>query len=147
MSSIKLSPKHGVNPTLPVCFFCGEDKGEIALLGKIGGRGEDIEAPKRMLMDYEPCDKCKENMAKGITMIGVVATEMEDKRPPIVHSGDTPLYPTGAWVVVTEDFIRRTLDSEELAENIIKARKTVADDAIVRELCRQIEELNRQEEE
>lgn len=46
MSSIKLSPKHGVNPTIPVCFFCGKPKNEIALMGRMGGK-EDIEAPTK----------------------------------------------------------------------------------------------------
>ena len=34
-NDILLSPKYGVNPTMPVCFWCGEDRGEIALLGRI----------------------------------------------------------------------------------------------------------------
>lgn len=46
MSSIKISPKHGVNPTIPVCFFCGKPKNEIALMGRMGGK-EDIEAPTK----------------------------------------------------------------------------------------------------
>lgn len=33
MSGIKLSPKYGVNPTIPVCFWCGKEKNEIALMG------------------------------------------------------------------------------------------------------------------
>lgn len=63
---IKLSEKYGVNPTIPVCFWCGESKNEIALLGRLGDarKGEDIEAPKNMVLDYEPCDKCKEKFTK-----------------------------------------------------------------------------------
>ena len=57
--SIKLSPKYGVNPTIPCCFFCGKEKNEIALLGKVGKRDEDIEAPMHMVIDYEPCDECR----------------------------------------------------------------------------------------
>lgn len=33
MSSVRLHPKYGVNPTIPTCFWCGKDKNEIALLG------------------------------------------------------------------------------------------------------------------
>ena len=33
--SIKISPKHGVNPTIPRCFFCGKEKNMVALLGRI----------------------------------------------------------------------------------------------------------------
>ena len=38
--SIRLSEKHGLNPTLGVCFFCGEETGEIGLLGKLKGDRE-----------------------------------------------------------------------------------------------------------
>ena len=33
--SIKLSPKHGLNPTIATCFYCGKDKNELILAGKI----------------------------------------------------------------------------------------------------------------
>ena len=68
--NIKLSPKHGVNPTISICFYCGAEKNEIALLGKIGGKN-DLEAPRKTVLNYEPCEKCAEIMAKGITLIGV----------------------------------------------------------------------------
>ena len=136
--SIRLSPKHGLNPTLPICFFCGEEKGEIALMGymnpdkKRGKYAEDVEAPKHMILDYEPCDKCKEAMSKGITMIGV-SKSAPDGRPQIAHG----MYPTGAWCVVSEDFIRRTISDSELAEDIIKKGKTIADNEIVMGLINQ----------
>ena len=59
---ILLSPKHGLNPTIPICFWCGEEKNEIALMGRIGDarKGEDFEAPMHAVLDYEPCDKCRE---------------------------------------------------------------------------------------
>ena len=138
--SIRLSKKYGVNPTISVCFFCGEDKNEIALMGKMGGRGEDIEAPHRMVLDYEPCDCCKEKMSGGITMIGVV-TDSPDGRPPITKQNGVELYPSGKWVVVSEDFIRRSLTDSDLAEAIIKVGRTVADDVVVEDLIAQIEEL------
>ena len=64
-AGIKLSPKHGLNPTIPVCFWCGEERNEVALLGHIGdGRKlEEFEAPMHMVIDYEPCEKCRANMA------------------------------------------------------------------------------------
>ena len=48
-NNIKLSEKYGMNPTIPVCFFCQEEKNEIALLGKLKG---DAEAPKIAIIDY-----------------------------------------------------------------------------------------------
>ena len=97
MSSIKLSPKHGLNPCMPVCFFCGETKNEIALLGHIGDgrKNEDFEAPMKAILDYEPCDECKKKFAEGVLLIEVteVPTRIE---MPIAENA----YPTGRYVVV-----------------------------------------------
>lgn len=78
MSGIKLSEKYGVNPTIPVCFFCGEEKNEVALLGKITDKQtkEEIEAPMRTVIDYEPCDKCKEQWSKGVAIIEVTKNDL-----------------------------------------------------------------------
>lgn len=109
-NSIKLSPKHGVNPTIPVCFFCGEEKNEIALLGRIGDgrKHEDFEAPMRMVLDYEPCDKCKEQWSKGVAIIEVSQTPLSDGRPPIQKD----LYPTGRHVVIKPEAWSRATDQE-----------------------------------
>ena len=78
-NSIKLSPQYGVNPTIPICFWCGEERGEIAMLGRLGdGRqGEDIQAPMRMVIDYEPCAACQSKMAEGFTVIEATRTPNE----------------------------------------------------------------------
>lgn len=96
-NSIKLSPKHGVNPTIPVCFFCGKEKNEIALLGQIGDRrkGEDFEAPKNVVLDYEPCEECKKKFAEGVLLIEVTNSP-EVIGMPIAKDA----YPTGRYVVV-----------------------------------------------
>ena len=91
--SIKLSPKHGVNPCMPVCFFCGETKNEIVLLGKIDR--EDSVAPMKAVMDYEPCDECKKKFAEGVLLIEVT-TSPEYIGMPIAENA----YPTGRYVVV-----------------------------------------------
>ena len=66
MSNIRLSPKHGLNPSLLVCPICGKENGEIALLGRINDetRHADIEAPKYMI-GKNPCKDCKELLDKG----------------------------------------------------------------------------------
>lgn len=96
-NSIKLSPKHGLNPCIPVCFFCGEEKKEIALLGHIGDKrkGEDFEAPMKAVLDYEPCEKCREQFARGVLLIEVT-TSPEYMGMPISENA----YPTGRYVVV-----------------------------------------------
>ena len=99
--SIKLSPKHGLNPTIPVCFWCGEDKNEIALIGQVNKN--DDEMPMHTCLDFEPCETCKSKMALGITVIEATQT-------PNIAS-DIPMqsgaYPTGRWSVVTRNFIKR----------------------------------------
>ena len=94
--SIKVSEKYGVNPTIPVCFFCGEEKNEVALLGKITCKHthEEVEAPMRMVLDYEPCDKCKEQWSKGVAIIEVTKNDLG--RPCIAKD----VQPTGRIVVL-----------------------------------------------
>lgn len=109
---ITLSEKHGVNPSLTLCFFCGEAKG-IALMGHIGDRRkhEDIEAPKECVMDYEPCDKCKENMKLGVTLVEVTDTP-PDQRPPMKAQGGVDVYPTGRWCVITAEACNRAFNQD-----------------------------------
>lgn len=101
--SIKVSPKHGVNPTIPVCAFCGKEKNEIALLGHIGDlrKGEDFEAPRRVILDYEPCDDCKEKWSQGVAIIEVSTTALVPNQPPITDG----FYPTGRFIVLDEEAI------------------------------------------
>lgn len=97
-SSIRLSPKYGVNPTIPVCAFCGCEKNEIALLGKIGGR-EDIQAPMKAVLDYIPCEKCQEQWNKGVALIEVTFAPNVPNQPPI-QENPHPAFPTGNVAVV-----------------------------------------------
>lgn len=94
---IKVSPKHGLNPCIPVCFWCGEEKNEIALLGKLKG---DQEALRSAVVDMEPCPKCKERMDLGITILEGTPTPMREGIPKF-HGA----YPTGRWVVVEKESV------------------------------------------
>lgn len=125
--SIPISPKHGLNPTIPVCFFCGQEKNEIVIMGKLKG---DVEAPRNVCLDYEPCDHCKELFAQGILCIGVTDHPLPDGRPPISGS----LYPTGAYLVVTEDFIHRFIADEALKQSVLDKRTMLLDQQILAQL-------------
>lgn len=92
---IKLSPKHGLNPSQVICVFCGETK-ELAIMGKLKG---DAKAPPKVIADYTPCPKCKEKMDQGVTLMEVTQVEPADKRPPIRDN----LWLTGRWSVITHD--------------------------------------------
>lgn len=114
MPSIPLSPKHGLNPSLEQCFFCGEAKGVI-LFGKIRGGPEygteyDREAPRMVCINHEPCDKCAEHMKLGVMLI-----QVRDKDP-----SDNP-YRTGVMCVLKDEAITRIIQPE-LAAEILKKR-------------------------
>lgn len=130
--NIELSPKYGLNPTIPICFFCGEPKPEIAIMGRMrkhdeNGRplkGSDIEAPKHMILDYTPCDKCNEIMQKGITLIGV---KPSDGRHLDISKG---FYPVGNFVTVqTEGFdhVFKDVLDKNTYDNVIKTKRLLID--------------------
>lgn len=60
---IRLSEKHGLNPSLCLCFICGNDNGAIAIPGRLP---LDEKAPYKAVWDYHPCDQCKGYMQQGI---------------------------------------------------------------------------------
>lgn len=116
MPSIRLHPKHGFNATIKKCIWCGKEKNEIALLGA-SYKGE---APRSMALDNEPCDACRAQMARGITLI--------ESTP----DGKT----TGRWCVITEDAFRRMFNrNREHMETVLKVRKA----CIGRELAERLE--------
>ena len=122
---IILSEKYGVNPTMPVCDFCGGDTGEIAMLGKLTARKaekmgieleprqktdpNDCEAPRHIPSGtLVPCDKCK---AEKITFLeahqNLVTGENE---------------PTGRWIQLSEENFKANFHSgEDEAEGIVEA--------------------------
>jgi len=123
MGSIQLHRKHGVNPTMPICFYCGEEKGEIVLLGAASKKitGQD-EAPRHICLDKEPCDKCKEMMSQGVMLIGV-------------RDGDTPSdnpYRTGEICVITDDAARRMFQPESMVEDVLQRRCAFIEQSVLR---------------
>lgn len=113
--SIRLSEKHGVNPSLGKCFWCGGDTNEIALLGKLPG---DVEAPRSCVLSYEPCAKCIENRATGITLLEAVE-QPPDAGMPEIQKG---VYPTGSWWVVTPQMIERIFSPPKLVAEILEKK-------------------------
>lgn len=104
MSGIKVSPKHGLNPTIPVCFWCGKQKNEIALMGRMKG---DIEAPKNMVLDYVPCEECQSHMAMGVAVLEASDHPNTEGQPPMQKG----VYPTSRFVVVTTECADRVFST------------------------------------
>lgn len=83
--NILLSEKHGVNPSMTTCFYCGEVTG-IALMGKLKN---DEEAPKECCISIEPCDACKEKY-KDYCLV-------------VEKDRDEHANPTGRWFAIKKD--------------------------------------------
>ncbi len=113
--SIRLSEKYGVNPCIPKCFFCGENKNELLLFGRING---DIEAPKNTVFDKNPCDKCQEYMKLGVILISV--KDGTDNENP---------YRTGGWCVVKDSAISK-FQPQSLVDHILSARVAFVPDEV-----------------
>ena len=97
---ITLHPEHGVNPTIPVCAYCGKERNEIILLGDAFKN----KAPMYSVIDLEPCEECKSKLAQGITLFAI------------------PNDSTFAYIVVKEEafisFLEANHQPKELIDNV-----------------------------
>ena len=103
MSSIRLSEKHGVNPSLLQCPLCQKDTG-VALYGKLQG---DTEAPRKSL-DRDPCAECQVHMKQGIILVEAIPHD------------DHIEFRGGYWVITEAAF--RRIFSGEVAEQGLALR-------------------------
>jgi len=113
---IRLHPKFGLNPTMPVCFFCGRDTGEVALLGA----AYHGEAPTKMVLDKRPCAACEKEWEASIALI-------EARR----INGE--IDPTGRVVVVTREAATRIL-RQPLLDDVLSVGKALLEPAAFEEL-------------
>jgi len=110
MSSVRLSKKHGLNPTIPVCYFCGRAKNEVALLGAAGDKiakamGRDSgEMPMHACIDRNPCEECEKLMKDNILFIivkdGCTNADELDKRI--------------ACAAIPEDIVKKSINADVL---------------------------------
>ena len=114
MGSITLHPEHGLNPTIPRCFFCGAEKNEVALLG----RACKEQAPRSMVLDMRPCEQCAEWMRRGCILISIRDGEPQSRDP----------YRTGRFAVMIDDAVQRIFDPNA-AELILKCRFAFIEDS------------------
>lgn len=118
---IRISEKHGVNPMIPKCFWCGESKNEIVLLGKLK---DDAKAPHGVAVDMNPCGTCAEYMKKGIICISID----ESKTPPNAKPQD--YYRSGGWAVITEEAVRRLPADADYISQALNCRVLFFSDAV-----------------
>jgi len=130
---IRLSKEYGLNPAIPRCYLCGKEKNEIILPGVMRGKdGKDIEAPKGMVWDREPCDECKDWMKQGVILISVKDGEERPMGP--LRAGeqrvieDNP-YRTGGWCVLRDEAVKRIFTGEAV-DDLIKKRVGFVEDEV-----------------
>jgi hypothetical protein len=86
-----------LNIGMTVCFWCGKSTG-IA----IGDRLVDCRDKwnvNRVFGGYEPCDKCKENMSKGFTVM-IAQDKPSFKNQPEIQEN---VYPTSQFIVISNE--------------------------------------------
>ena len=59
-----------------------------------------------VVLDYEPCDECKENRKLGVTLMEVSEEPMIDGFPEIQNG----IYPTGRWCVIRKEAADRMFE-------------------------------------
>jgi hypothetical protein len=102
-----LHPEHGVNPSLAICAFCGQDAGEIMLLGYNRGREAKHKA---IYAPHEPCKRCQEKMSHGIAFVEAIPHPTHDWVP-------------GAWLVIKETSnLVQSIEPKELKDHILTKR-------------------------
>ncbi len=107
--SLRLHEKYGAAPTMPICFLCGESKGEVVLLGA-AWRSQLRPPPQHMCIDYEPCVNCQSMMEQGVMLVKV-RDGSNEKNPDRM----------GAIIVVKDEFVKDCF-IEEVADDLIENR-------------------------
>jgi len=115
MGSIRLHPKYGLNPTIPVCIICGKEVGEIALLG---AACRD-QAPMYMVTSVRPCGECREKHLKEGVLL--VEADMEQRR------GKKTPRPTGRLLVIKSEAYRNIFNTAMPPEHIAYVEPGVLD--------------------
>ncbi len=114
---ILLSPKHGLNPSIDKCFWCGREKG-VVLFG--GMKGGDPQAPPTVVMSVEPCNDCP-IWAK--TNDGCMMVEaFEDGRL------------TGRFCCVRDSALRRSITDQTLLKATLEKRMAFVEPAAYEQL-------------
>lgn len=93
-NSIRLHKEFGSNPSVSICILCGECK-DLVLFGA-AYKGE---APRKVILDIEPCEDCKEKyLTKGVMLIEADPHDLDENYNP---------KPTGNAMAITDEAFMR----------------------------------------
>lgn len=111
---IPISERHGVNPSVMLCFYCNKPYG-VALLGRLP---KDAEAPREGVFETAPCNECAAFMRQGVILISVSESKTTNVNNP---------WRSGGWCVVRDSAIERMFD-EPMRGQVLKARVAFVED-------------------
>ena len=107
MKDLILSPKHGINPTMPqsLCPVCAKRTylNEIWLLGKLP---QDKEAPRYIDAGLKVCKECQTNIDNGLKCLIVIDEAKSDVKGKS-HIGINDAYRTGELLWMNKDAFDR----------------------------------------
>ena len=117
------------------CFWCGRPK-DI----NIKETDENLDTLKNSIIkNYIPCDRCKEEIADKIHVIGVTEEPIVPNMFPISKDDNMTLYPTGSMFAAGEDMIKDMLsDQQDLLENVLNEKVLLLPDKDVTDIIHQI---------
>ena len=105
--NIQLHKEFGLNPTMPQCFVCKKETGEIALLGN-NYKGQ---APMHLILSIEPCEACrKEYLTNGVLLV-----EAENH---FGRGNKIEKRPTGSFSILKDEAFKRIFNCEIPKEKI-----------------------------
>lgn len=123
--SVRISKKHGLNPSIPLCHYCGKPKNEIILTGAHGETWAkkhgitDGQMPMYVVVegDIEPCAECKK------AGIGIAEVESE-----------TDFKFTGRVWLISEKCVNEILTDGSLKTSVLQKRFMVVDKVTAQKL-------------
>ena len=107
---IRLHPKYGLNPSVGMCFWCGEDTGEILLYGN-AVKGE---APMRSVASYAPCQSCASKWEQGFVFLEADTKPISEGQPEISPGA----WPTGNYAVINPEAATKIMGDERSRKGI-----------------------------
>ena len=110
ISELQKSPQWGLNLSDEICFWCSAKTGRKVIHGYLEN---DAKAPESHYRDYKPCGACEGIMSQGVTFVQCSSEPNDNLK---LADGS---YPTGVWLVMKEDWVRKVF-KPEVAEKIIK---------------------------
>lgn len=125
---------------MPICFWCTKETGKPVKLPEVNGKIP----PKKAILNYEPCEACKEIFCQGIHIIGVVDKPLVETMPPIVKDGEVELYPTGSFFVASESWTEEMLKKNgkaDMLEDVLKRKVLMMPDEVISKIIAEMDEV------